>query len=50
MSDEEIDYSKVDWTETEEEMEAIEVIFPDELTIKSTKPWTFEILINSNAE
>ena len=36
MSDQEdnIDYSKVDWTQIEEELEALEVIFPDELKIK----------------
>ena len=50
MSDEEIDYSTVDWTEQEEEMEAIQVIFPEELNIKSEKPYNFEIQINSNAD
>lgn len=33
MSDDDVDMSKVDWTEQEEEMEALEVIFPEELTV-----------------
>ena len=48
--DEGIDYSKVDWTEIEEEMEALEVIFPEELTVHTTKPYKLDIVINSNAD
>ena len=44
MSDnEDIDYSTVDWTEIEEEMEALEVIFPEDMTIKNKKPYQLEI-------
>jgi hypothetical protein len=40
MSDnEEIDYSKVDWTEVEEEMEALNFIFPEELRVLQSKPY-----------
>ena len=49
MSDDDVDYSKVDWTEIEEEMEALEVIFPEELTVHSTKPWKMDIVINSSS-
>ena len=50
MSDEDIDYSNVDWTEIEEELEALEVIFPEELTIHQTKPWKLDIIINSSSD
>ena len=51
MADEEhIDYSQVDWEEQESEIEALEVIFPDEFTILAKKPFKFEIMINSNSE
>ena len=50
MSDNEIDPSTVDWTEIEEELEALQVIFPDELTIDQQKPYKLKILINSNAD
>ena len=52
MSDheEEVDYSKVDWTEIEEELEALEVIFPYELNIKQKHPYKLEIMINSSSE
>ncbi len=33
MSDEEVDYSEVDWTEQESEIEALQVIFPDEFKL-----------------
>jgi len=40
MSDnEDIDWDKVDCTEIEEELEALEVIFPEELEIKFKKPY-----------
>ena len=50
MSDEEIDYSQVDWEEQEGELEALDCIFPEELNVTSRKPYTFEIIINSNPE
>ena len=50
MSDEEIDYSTVDWTEIEEEIEALEFIFPEEMTINYKRPYKMEILINSNSD
>ena len=31
-------------------MEALEVIFPDELEVAQRKPYKFQIKINSNAE
>ena len=48
--EEEVDYSKVDWEEQESEIEALEVIFPDEFKILAIKPYKFEIQINSNAD
>ena len=50
MSDSDVDYDAVDWEEQEGELEAIEMIFPEELEIKQSKPYKFEIKINSNAE
>lgn len=50
MSDNEIDYNNVDWSEIEEEMEALQVIFPDELNILQEKPYKLEIKINSNSD
>lgn len=50
MSDNEVDYSAVDWTEIEEELEALQFIFPEEMHIKQEKPWKLEININSNGE
>ena len=50
MSDDDVDYSTVDWTEIEEEIEALEVIFPDEMTILTNRPWNMEIIINANSE
>ena len=47
---EEIDASQIDWEEQDAEMEALEVIFPDELTIAGRRPYKFTIQINSNAE
>ena len=44
------DYSNVDWEEQEQEIEALEVIFPDEFKLEQKKPYHFTILINSNAE
>lgn len=48
--EEEIDYTTVDWEEQEAEIEALEVIFPDEFKITQKKPFSFEIQINSNAD
>ena len=45
-----VDYSTVDWTEVEEELEALKVIFPDELVIKQEKPYKLEMTINSNSD
>ena len=51
MSDgEEVDYANVDWDEQEGEIEALEMIFPDELKINQKKPFKMDIQINSNAE
>ena len=50
MSEGEVDYESVDWTEQEEEMEALEVIFPEELVIKQQKPYKFEIKIKANVD
>ena len=50
MDDDQIDTAAVDWEEQEGEIEALEVIFPDEFTITGRKPYKFEIQINSNAE
>ena len=50
MSDEDVDYSQVDWEEQEGEIEALECIFPEELHILEKKPYKFEITINSNPE
>tara|TARA_B110000285_G_C14939299_1_gene521202 strand:- start:257 stop:847 length:591 start_codon:yes stop_codon:yes gene_type:complete len=50
MAEEEIDYSTVDWEEQESEMEALDCIFPEELVVRAIKPYTFEIMINSNPE
>ena len=50
MSDDDVDYSTVDWTEIEEEMEALDVIFPEEMKVHSTKPWKIDITINSSSE
>lgn len=44
------DYSNVDWEEQEQEIEALEVIFPDEFEVQQIKPYKFTIVINSNAE
>lgn len=49
MMDADFDYSSVDWTEIEEELEALKVIFPEELQIKHEKPYKLEIQINSNS-
>ena len=49
MSDDEIDMSQVDWTEIEEELEALEFIFPDEMTIHFKRPYKMDIMINSNS-
>jgi len=40
----------VDWSEQEAEIEALEVIFPEEFKILQTKPYNFDIIINSNSE
>lgn len=49
MSDsEEVDLTTVDWEEQIGEMEALEVIFPDEFKILQSKPYEIEIQINSN--
>ena len=40
----------IDWEEQEAEIEALEVIFPDEFTVLAEKPYKFKIMINSNAE
>ena len=51
MSDgEEVDYTNVDWEEQEGEIEALEMIFPDEIVFKEKKPFKLDIQVNSNAE
>ena len=50
MSDDDVDYANVDWTEIEEELEALEFIFPEEMTIHSIKPWKIDVIINSSSE
>jgi len=51
MSDnEDVDYKAVDWTEIEEEMEALNVIFPEELKVVQERPWKLEIKINSSSD
>ena len=41
--DYQIDTAAVDWEEQEAELEALEVIFPDEFKITAYKPYKFEI-------
>lgn len=50
MSDEEFDYSTVDWEEIEGELEALECIFPEEYKMNQAKPYKFELIINSNSD
>lgn len=40
----------MDWEEQQGEIEALEVIFPDEFKLTQEKPYKFEIEINSNAD
>lgn len=40
----------MNWEEQDAEIEALEVIFPDELTITARQPYKFTLDINSNAE
>jgi hypothetical protein len=42
-SDEEIDYSNVDWEPVQEELEALECIFPEEYKSTAEKPYKFEL-------
>ena len=41
---------EVDWEDQEAELEALQVIFPDEFEILEEKPYKFKIIINSNVE
>ena len=38
------------WDRQEEELESLKYIYPDELTILKEKPYSFEVLIDSNTE
>ena len=38
------------WEEQEQELESLQYIFPDEITIENEKPYKYEIQINSNTE
>jgi hypothetical protein len=40
----------VDWSEQEAEIEALEVIFPEEFKILQKRPYHFDIIINSNSD
>ena len=39
-----------DWEEQDGEIEALEVIFPEEINMKQRQPYKFEVTINSNSE
>ena len=45
-----IDYSNVNWEEIEGELEALECIFPEEYKMTQSKPYKFELIINSNSD
>jgi len=38
------------YDEQADEVESLQYIYPDEMTIKTEKPYNFEIMINSNTE
>ena len=38
------------WEEQEQEIESLQYIFPEEITIENEKPYKFDVLINSNTE
>ena len=42
--------NNVDWEEQEQEIESLQYIFPEELTIRSEKPYAIDIVLNSNTE
>lgn len=44
-----MEQENIDWEEQESEIEALEVIFPDEFTVMAEKPYKFKIMINSNS-
>ena len=50
IEDDQIDSANINWEEQDAEMEALEVIFPDEIEVTSRQPYKFQIQINSNAE
>ena len=41
MEEDQIDSSQIEWEEQDAEIEALEVIFPDELEITSRQPYKF---------
>jgi hypothetical protein len=50
MAEEEVDYSTVNWEEVEGELEALEMIFPEEYKCTAEKPYKFDLIINSNSD